>query len=176
MIGRMSAVLEKPHDVLPGRFAWLMGLYAENYHRLSRLFAPQRLKIGSYLSSLDDGVDVRLDVVERHRYTLDLHLTYCFVDRETGELAPSADLRMYHDAHMAEVLDCRADQRLSRRIGPLKPARSIFQQRLRMSSFLNRWLEYLAEQGHSVGTLEPITADSANAAILLPDTDVRRAS
>lgn len=176
MIGRMSVVLEKPHDVLPGRFAWLMGLYSENYHRLSRLFAPQRLKIGSYLSSLDDGVDVRLDVVERHRYTLDLHLTYCFVDRETGELAPSADLRMYHDAHMAEVLDCRADQRLSRRIGPLRPARNIFQQRLRMSSFLNRWLEYLAEQGHSVGTLEPITADSANASILLPDAAVRRAS
>lgn len=175
MIPRMSAVLEKPHDVLPGRFAWLMGLYAENYHRLSRLFAPQRLPIGSYLSSLDDGVDVRLDVVERHRYTLDLHLTYLFVDRETGELAPSADLRMYHDAHMAEVLSCRADPRLSSRIGPLRPARSIFQQRLRMSSFLNRWLEYLAEQGHSVGTLEPITADSANAPILAPDTGVRRA-
>jgi uncharacterized protein len=175
MIPRMSAVLEKPHDVLPGRFAWLMGLYSENYHRLSRLFAPQRLDIGSYLSSLDDGLDVRLDVVERHRYTLDLHLTYCFVDRETGELAPSADLRMYHDAHMAEVLDLRADGRLTRAIGPLKPARTIFQRRLRMSSFLNRWVEYLAEQGHSVGTLEPLTAGSANAPLLLPDVRRRAA-
>ena len=71
----MSAVLTKPQTILPGRFAWLMGLYAENYHRLIRLFAPQRLDIGSYLSSLDDGLDVRLDVQERHRYTLDLHLT-----------------------------------------------------------------------------------------------------
>jgi len=76
---------------------------------------------------------------------------------------------------MAEVMHLHADRRLARAIGPLKPARSIFQQRLRMSSFLNRWLEYLAEQGHSVGTLEPITADSANASILLPDADVRRA-
>jgi uncharacterized protein len=169
MIGRMSsAVLEKPHDVLPGRFAWLMGLYSENYHRLSRLFAPQNLAVGSYLSSLDDGLDVRLDVVERHRYTLDLHLTYCFVDRETGELAPSAQLRMYHDAHMAEVMQCRADHGLVRAIGPLRPARSVFQQRVRMSSFLNRWIEYLAEQGHSIGTLEPLTGASANAAILEP--------
>ena len=86
----MIATLDSRSPLLPGRFGFLMGLYAENYHRLIRLFAPQRLDIGSYLSSLDDGLDVRLDVLERHRYTLDLHLTYCFVDRETGELAPSS--------------------------------------------------------------------------------------
>jgi len=151
----MSAVIEHPQTLLPSRFAWLMGLHAENYHRLARLFAPQDLALGAYCSSLDDGLDVRLDVLERHRYTLDLSLSYCFVDIETGEAAPSAQLRMYHDAHMAEVLDCRADRRLVRAIGPLQPARSVFQQRMRMSSFLNRWLEYLAEQGHSIGTLEP---------------------
>jgi uncharacterized protein YqiB (DUF1249 family) len=150
----MSAVLVRPSTLLPSRFAWLMGLHAENYHRLTRLFAPQELALGSYLSSLDDGLDVRLDVREKHRYTLDLHLTYCLVDSETGEQTPSAQLRMYNDAHMAEVLDCRADRRLARAIGPLRPARSIFQQRARMSSLLKRWLEFLAEQGHSVGTLE----------------------
>ena len=154
----MSAVLDRPQSLLPSRFSWLMGLYAENYHRLSRLFAPHNLQLGSYLSSLDDGLDVRLDVLERHRYTLDLHLTYNFIDSETGERAPSAQLRMYHDAHMAEVLDCRPDRRLVRAIGPLQPARSVVQQRVRMSSFLNRWLEYLAEQGHSIGTLEAISA------------------
>ena len=82
---------------------------------------------------------------------------------------------MYHDAHMAEVMHLHADKRLARAIGPLKPARSIFQQRLRMSSFLNRWLEYLAEQGHSVGTLEPLTADSANAPALNADPSSRPA-
>lgn len=152
----MSAVLETPRSLLPSRFAWLMGLHAENYHRLARLFGPQHLAPGAYMSSLDDGLDVRLDVLERHRYTLDLQLSYCFVDSETGEQAPSAQLRMYHDAHMAEVLDMRADRRLARAIGPLLPARSEFQRRMRMGSFLNRWLEYLAEQGHSIGTLEPI--------------------
>jgi len=154
----MSAVLEHPSSLLPSRFSWLMGLYAENYHRLSRLFAPQALALGQYMSSLDDGLDVRLDVLERHRYTLDMRLSYCFIDSETGEQAPSAQLRMYHDAHMAEVLDCRADRRLVHAIGPLQPARSVFQRRVRMSSFLNRWLEYLAEQGHSIGTLEPCVA------------------
>lgn len=152
----MSLVLERPQSLLPSRFSWLMGLYTENYHRLARLFGPQHLALGTYTSSLDDGLDVRLDIQERHRYTLDLYLTYNFLDPETGESAPSAQLRMYHDAHMAEVIECRADRRLSHALGPLKPARSVFQQRVRMSSFLNRWLEYLAEQGHSIGTLEPL--------------------
>ncbi|MEO7062390.1 MAG: DUF1249 domain-containing protein [Dokdonella sp.] len=157
----MSAVIERPQSLLPSRFSWLMGLYAENYHRLARLFGPAALGVGSYVSSLDDGLDVRLDVLERHRYTLDLHLTYCFIDTETGESAPSAQLRMYNDAHMAEVMACHADRRLTRAIGPLQPSRSVLQQRVRMSSFLNRWLEYLAEQGHSIGTLEPLAlADS----------------
>ncbi len=135
-----------------------MGLYAENYHRLNRLFEPQDLELGSYSSSLDDGLDLRLDVLERHRYTIDLHLSYCFVDSETGLQAPSAQLRMYRDARMAEVTSCRSGDYLNRFIGALRPSRDLFRQRLRMSSFLNRWLEYLAEQGHSIGTLEPLPA------------------
>jgi len=154
----MSHVIDTPASLLPGRFAWLMGLHAENYHRLARLFAPQELAIGSYVSTLDDGLDLRLDVRERHRYTLDLHLTYCFVDSETGARAPSADLRMYHDARMAEVLACRSGTTLVRELGTFVPARGVFRQRARMSSFLNRWLEYLAGQGHSAGTLEPCAA------------------
>ncbi|MCK9539081.1 DUF1249 domain-containing protein [Dokdonella sp.] len=152
----MSVVLEQPRTLLPGRFEWLMGLYAENYHRLTRLFHPQQLALGAYRSSLDDGLDLRLDVLERHRYTLDLKLTYCFVDDETGHHAPSAQLRMYEDAHLAEVLACHPDRRLARAIGLLRPSRAQFHERVRASSFLNRWLEYLASQGHSAGTLEPL--------------------
>lgn len=161
----MSNILADRNKVLPSRFAWLMGMYGENYHRLARLFAPQRLAAGSYISSIDDQLDVRLDVVEHHRYTLDLFLTYCFVDGKTGELAPSAHLRMYRDAHMAEVMRYHADQHLQRVLGPLPPARSIFERRVRMNSFLNRWLEYLAEQGHSIGTLEPVPYDPLKAAV-----------
>lgn len=153
MIRSMSSVVEQRNRLLPGRFAYLMGLHAENYHRLARLFAPQDLAAGCYLSSIDDGLDVRLDVVERHPYTLELRLSYCMVDRETGEPAPSAWLRMYRDAHVAEATHCHADRQLRRVIGPLPPAKTVFDQRMRLATFLNRWLEYLAEQGHSRGTL-----------------------
>lgn len=154
----MSTLIADHDAVLPSRFAWLMGLYGENYHRLARLFAPQRLAAGSYVSSVDDHLDVRLDVIEHHRYTIDLRLTYCFVDGETGESSPLARLRMYRDAHVAEVLQVHADERLARALGPLPPAHTLFQRRVRMNSFLNRWLEYLAGQGHSIGTLEPASS------------------
>ena len=89
----MTSVKEKRESLLPGRFAYLMGLYAENYHRLTRLFAPQDLQPGSYISSVDDGLDVRMDIIERHPYTIELHLTYCMTDQETGSPSPSAWLR-----------------------------------------------------------------------------------
>lgn len=161
----MSIVASQRNSVLPGRFAYLMGLYAENYHRLTRLFAPHLLKPGSYVSSVDDGLDVRLDIIEHHRYTVELHLTYCMADRETGVPSPSAWLRLYRDAHVAEVTHCQAGKRLHRELGPLPPANNVFQQRMRMATFLNRWLEYLAEQGHSQGTLVPaIPATLSNCA------------
>ncbi|HET9033791.1 MAG TPA: DUF1249 domain-containing protein [Dokdonella sp.] len=143
---------------MPSRFSWLMGLHGENYLRLARLFAPQRLIVGSYRSSVDDHLDVLLEVVEHHPYTIDLVLTYALHDADTGGLVPSANIRMYRDARMAEVLHYHADRRLENAIGPLPPAHTILERRVRKSTFLNRWLEYLAEQGHSIGTLEPVVS------------------
>ncbi|MBS0431790.1 MAG: DUF1249 domain-containing protein [Proteobacteria bacterium] len=147
--------------LLPGRFAWLMGLYAENHQRLLRLFAPQRLPVGEYVSSVDDGLDLRLVIQERHRYTVELGLSYELLDASTGQPAPSAQLRMYLDAHTTEALHCQPGRQLWQVLGPFAPGRNVLQHRLRMNSFLNRWLEYLAEQGHSIGTLERVAAKAS---------------
>lgn len=155
----MSAVLDSRAALLPGRFEFLMGLYAENYHRLAHLFAPQQLVSGRYRSSVDDGLDVHLHVQERHPYTLELELTYAFVDTQTGHPSPSAQLRMYTDAHVAEALHCHPGRHLWQVLGPFPEAHTVLQHRLRMNGFLSRWLEYLAGQGHSAGTLEQIETD-----------------
>ncbi len=149
----MNAVLENRPPLLPGRFDYLMGLYAENHQRLSHLFAPQDLLAGNYTSSVGDGLDLHLQVQERHPYTLELELTYGFVDAHTGLRAPSAQLRMYTDARLAEALHCHPGRHLWQVLGPFPPARSVLQYRLRMNSFLNRWLAYLGEQGHGMATL-----------------------
>lgn len=149
----MSAVLDAPTNVLPDRFGYLMGLYNENYQRLQQLFAPQQLRGDHYRSVIGDGLDVHLVVQERHRYTLELSLSYGFTDPETGHPAPSAQLRMFSDAGQAEALHCRPGSHLWQVLGPFPHSRTVMQHRLQMNSFFSRWLEYLREQGHGIDTL-----------------------
>ena len=47
------------------RFGWLMGLYAENFALLTRLFEPADLRAGTWMSQIGDGLDLQLEVVKR---------------------------------------------------------------------------------------------------------------
>jgi len=148
------------------RFGWLMGLYAENHVRLVRLFEPQDLAVGRYISCVGDGLDVVLDVVERHAYTVELRLSYAIADPVTGELDPSAHLRLYRDARQVEATRCYVGRRWQDVIGMYPPPAAVVGHRLRMNTFLGKWLQYLAEQGHGVATLVPVpVAGEADAPI-----------
>jgi len=138
------------------RFGWLMGLYAENHGRFSRLFAPAQLTPGTYLSDIGDGLDLRLDVIEQHRYTTELRLTYAVLDPLTGEPDPSAYLRLYHDTEQVEATHCYVGRRWQDVIGLYPPPAEVIGHRMRMNTFLGKWLEYLAERGHGMATLRPV--------------------
>lgn len=140
------------------RFGWLMGLYAENYVRINRLFAPGNLDVGAYVSSVGDGLGLRLEVMERHRYTVELKLTYDLRDWITGELDPSAYMRFYCDAKQAEATHCYIGRRWQDAIGLYPPPAEVISHRLRMNTFLGKWLEYLAGCGHGVATLARVGA------------------
>lgn len=138
------------------RFGWLMGLYAENHTRLQRLFAAGELACGRYGSSLGDGLDVTLEVLEQHAYTTELRLSYGLIDPITGMADPSASLRLYRDACQVEATHCYAGRRWQDVIGMYPPPQRILDHRLRMNTFLGKWLQYLAEQGHGVASLRPV--------------------
>lgn len=150
-----EALTRDTHIPRLSRFGWLMGLYAENYARLNRLFAPGHLAVGRYVSSVGDGLDLYLDVIETHRYTVELRLTYGMVDPETGEPDPSAFVRLYRDAHQAEATHCYVGRRWQDVIGMFPPPAELVGHRMRMNTFLGKWLQYLAERGHGVATLQP---------------------
>ena len=150
----MSRVLDRTARIPRlSRFGWLMGLYAENHARLTRLFAPGDLDVGHYVSKVADGLDVRLDVVEQHAYTVELRLSYALRDPVTGEPDPSAHLRLYRDARQVEATHCYVGRRWQDVIGMYPPPEAVIGHRLRMNTFLGKWLQYLAEQGHGVATL-----------------------
>jgi len=142
------------------RLGWLMGLYAENYQRLSKLFDVPGLRKGTYLSTCPQGLDLVVEVLEVHAYTLELRLSYRMNDPVTGRPDPSAYVRIYRDARQAEVTHCYIGRQWQDVLGMNPEPRVMFGYRLRMNSFLNKWLEYLAGQGHGPHTMGPMPEDA----------------
>ena len=151
------------------RFSWLMGLYAENHSRLQRLFEPADLVCGSYVSRIGDGLDLQVDILERHAYTVELRMSYGLVDPQTGLHDPSANLRLYRDTRQVEATHCYAGRRWQDVIGMFPPPERILDHRLRMNTFLGKWLEYLAERGHGVATLRAAGPCTGRLPALMPD-------
>ena len=135
------------------RFGWLMALYAENHTRLVRMFQPAAMLVGRHVSSVGDGLDLELGVIEQHRYTTELRLTYAMQDPMTGQPDPSAYLRLYHDTRQLEATHCYLGRRWQDVLGMYPPPSELIGHRLRMNTFLGKWLEYLGERGHGAGTL-----------------------
>lgn len=135
------------------RFGWLMALYTENHGRLGRLFDIRALGEGRWLSDVGDGLPVRVDVIGQHRYTTEMRLSYAMEDPVTGESDPSAYVRVYHDAQQAEATHCYVGRRWQDVIGLNPPPERLLGHRMRMNTFLGKWLQYLGERGHGVATL-----------------------
>lgn len=142
------------------RFGWLMALYTENQTRLVRLFQPRDLPAGRYVSDIGDGLPLHVEVIEQHAYTTELRLTYAIFDPVTGEPDPSAYLRLYHDTRQLEATHCYVGRRWQDVIGMFPPPARVIGHRLRMNTFLGKWLEYLVERGHSIATLKPLENDA----------------
>lgn len=84
---------------------------------------------------------------------MELRLTYDLCDPVTGEPDPSAYVRLYRDARQAETTHCYVGRRWQDVMGMFPPPAELISHRMRMNTFLGKWLEYLAERGHGVATL-----------------------
>ncbi len=148
------------------RLGWLMGLYGENFQRLERLLPIAVLRPGHYVSHSVEGLDLVVEVLDIHPYTLELRLSYLLDDPVTGQPDPSAYVRIYRDSRQAEVTHCYVGQRWQDVLGMHPAPRVLFGHRLRMNSFLNKWLEFLIGQGHAEHTLlaSPDGAEEASRA------------
>lgn len=155
------------------RFSWLMGLYAENFIRLTRLFEPADLAPGRYVSIIGDGLDLHLDILQQHAYTTELRMTYALLDPLTGEPDPSAFLRLYRDARQVEATHCYVGRRWQDVIGMYPPPSEVIDHRMRMNTFLGKWLQYLAESGHGVATLRNADVDAPPLELLAASRPLR---
>jgi len=128
----------------------------EEIYRQLHLLLPDDMAFHDSLVSRVSGSPVlRLEVIERHPYTTFFRLTYQFGAGEDRSYAPDAHIRFYHDAHMAEATSFNLDQGCVRTAHPSYPVKQLLQQAWRRNRALDRWLDYLLRQGHSLATMKP---------------------
>jgi len=129
-------------------FVSLMTLYESNYIRLSALLGDVRGLHGTVVSSTPGDLDLHVEALEHCRYTSILRMTYLF-DGGDGALAePDLEVRVYHDARLAEA---RQDGSRLRHPGLYALRDSLpagLGKRWTRNMLLNKWLDYCSERGH----------------------------
>ncbi len=132
----------------PRSFVSLMTLYESNYIRLGWLVPDLRRLTGSLMSTVPGEPPLELAVVEQCRYTTTLAMSYLFDDSAGWLREPELEVRVYHDARLAEARGTAADPAHPhlRRIAADLPREH--GRRWSCNMLLNKWLEYCAGSGH----------------------------
>jgi uncharacterized protein YqiB (DUF1249 family) len=137
------------------RLGRLQDVQEESFRQLQLIIPEQVTQYDFFQSSVAGSPLLRMDILERHPYTLFIRLTYFFETDDDPELAPDAHIRLYKDARLAEVTSFNPDQGCRRTASPYYPHRQLFQKNWRQNLALDKWLGYLLLQGHSVATMQP---------------------
>jgi uncharacterized protein YqiB (DUF1249 family) len=150
----------------PGSFVSLMSLYESNYIRLGWLIPNLAGIDRASVSHVDDDCPLHLHIDERGPYTTTLTLTYIFEDADAGRVAdPDLQIRVYHDARLAEVQACARWHRHSILESIRSDLARALGDRWLRNVMLNKWLEYCVERGHRFMPLSGSTlSDSAASA------------
>ncbi|MBT8056765.1 MAG: DUF1249 domain-containing protein [Gammaproteobacteria bacterium] len=133
----------------------LQDVQEEIYRQLQLLIPDDIAWHDSMASEVAGSPLLRMVVLERHPYTTFMRLTYEFREGEDRTYAPDAHVRFYRDAHMAEATSYNTGQGCTRTAHPSYPAAHLLAQAWRRNRALDRWLDYLLRQGHSLETMKP---------------------
>jgi uncharacterized protein YqiB (DUF1249 family) len=96
---------------------------------------------------LPGGERVRIDIVERCRYTTLMRV--CQKGGDAWRVAPHFELRVYHDARMVEVTGFQSRRHIEARYEYPNPAMYARDEKAQQNIFLADWLSHCLEQGHN---------------------------
>lgn len=136
--------------VKPKSFVGLMALYESNYLRLLQLIPELERLDGCFRSRIAGDCELHVEILERCRYTVTLSLTYYF-DNGDGPVAdPDMRVRAYLDGQLAETMSLCGDHRHAELRRLARVHRQELDKRWQQNVVLNKWLEYLNDQGHLI--------------------------
>ena len=136
--------------IKPKSFVGLMALYESNYLRLLQVIPELERLDGCFRSRVAGDCDLHVEILERCRYTVTLSLTYYFPAADGVVADPAMTVRAYLDGQLAESMSFGSDRRhveLQRLLQVHKPD---LDARWHRNTVLNKWLDYLIDQGHLV--------------------------
>jgi uncharacterized protein YqiB (DUF1249 family) len=136
--------------VRPRSFVGLMALYESNYLRLLRLVPELERLDGCFRSRVAGDCELFVEILERSRYTVTMSLTYRF-EADAGRVSdPDIRVRAYLDGRLAEAMTLGADHKHRELRRLIRKNRGDLDARWRRNIILNKWLEYLFDQGHLI--------------------------
>jgi uncharacterized protein YqiB (DUF1249 family) len=136
--------------IRPKSFAGLMSLYESNFLRLQQLIPELNRLDGYYRSTVAGDCDLHLEILERSRYTITLSLSYFFVEDGVRVADPDMKIRVYLDGRLAEAMRFCGEHRHAEFRRLTRAHRHELNARWRQNIVLNKWLEYLMDQGHLI--------------------------
>ncbi|WP_258806470.1 DUF1249 domain-containing protein [Pseudidiomarina sp. CB1] len=127
--------------------AALQRLAAVNYAALTKLVAQlkqgreQLIKVGTHLH-------FRVKVLQRAPYTTDIRIQqHALQKRLPGLVETELEVRLYHDAQLAEVMRSQNVSRLQPSYEQPNPAMHHSNEKFQVNRFLQEWLELIRKQG-----------------------------
>lgn len=136
--------------VRPNSFVGLMALYESNYLRLLQIIPELDRLDGCFRSRVAGNCDLHVAILERCRYTVTLSLTYIFAEKDGDIADPDITVRAYLDGQLAEAMSVSGDQRHAQLRQLLRAHKPELDARWKRNVVLNKWLEYLTDQGHLI--------------------------
>ncbi len=127
-----------------------MSVYESNFLRLLQLIPELERLDGHYQSHVAGDLSLHLEILDRSRYTVTLSLSYFFYEDGERIADPDMKVRVYLDGRLAEAMSLCGEHRHAELLRLWCKHRKELDARWRRNIVLNKWLEYLTDQGHLI--------------------------
>ncbi len=140
-----------PETILkPKSFVGLMSLYESNYLRLLQLIPEVNRLDGYFRSRVAGDCDLHVEILERSRYTVTMSLSYFFYEGGVRIADPDMKVRVYLDGQLTESMGFSGERRHAAFGRLMRVHRAELDARWHRNIILNKWLDYLIDQGHLI--------------------------
>lgn len=122
-------------------------LCERNYANMNRLL-PKEQKEGAANRVSIANEEYEIKVLDNAKYTTDVSITQC--SSNVGLFTPPINVRVYHDAKVAEVVHPDYHSRIKPSYGYPNPKMHQKDEKYQVNAFLHDWLSFCMSHGEAV--------------------------